>query len=137
MMRSVRIEEVGDTEFLADEQVDRFRFIEENDRILNAGGDLQAPGNPRIWSSIASRPSSTRFTCTQWSQPSGSFGQGFSGQWGSLATSRSASTMPLMRPPRADFAGSRKRRTSCISEGLSVAITGSFTIHLRPGSTGF
>ncbi len=38
MMRSVRIEEVGDTEFLIDEQVDRFRFREENDRIVAAGG---------------------------------------------------------------------------------------------------
>ena len=38
MMRSVKVEEVGDTEFLIDEQVDRFRFEEENDRILTAGG---------------------------------------------------------------------------------------------------
>jgi DNA-directed RNA polymerase subunit beta' len=38
MMRSVKVEEVGDTEFLIDEQVDRFRFEEENERILAAGG---------------------------------------------------------------------------------------------------
>jgi DNA-directed RNA polymerase subunit beta' len=38
MMRSVKIEEVGDTEFLIDEQVDRFRFEEENDRVITAGG---------------------------------------------------------------------------------------------------
>jgi DNA-directed RNA polymerase subunit beta' len=38
MMRSVKIEEVGDTNFLIDEQVDRFRFQEENDRVLGAGG---------------------------------------------------------------------------------------------------
>ena len=38
MMRSVKIEEVGDTEFLIDEQVDRWRFQEENDRVLAAGG---------------------------------------------------------------------------------------------------
>ena len=38
MMRSVRIEEVGDTDFLVDEQVDRWRFQEENDRVLAAGG---------------------------------------------------------------------------------------------------
>ena len=38
MMRSVKIEDVGDTEFLIDEQVDRFRFEEENDRVIAAGG---------------------------------------------------------------------------------------------------
>ena len=47
MMRSVRIEEVGDTEFLVDEQVDRFRFNEENDRILEAGGKA-AQGRPLL-----------------------------------------------------------------------------------------
>ncbi len=38
MMRSVKIEEVGDTEFLIDEQVDKWRFQEENQRVLDAGG---------------------------------------------------------------------------------------------------
>ena len=38
MMRWVRIEDVGDTEFLIDEQVDKFRFLEENERVINAGG---------------------------------------------------------------------------------------------------
>jgi hypothetical protein len=33
MMRWVKIEEVGDTEFLIDEVVDKFRFISENERI--------------------------------------------------------------------------------------------------------
>ncbi|HKC23273.1 MAG TPA: DNA-directed RNA polymerase subunit beta', partial [Thermoanaerobaculia bacterium] len=47
MMRSVRIEEVGDTEFLVDEQVDRFRFNEENDTIVNAGGK-PAQGRPLL-----------------------------------------------------------------------------------------
>jgi DNA-directed RNA polymerase subunit beta' len=47
MMRSVRIEEVGDTEFLVDEQVDRFRFNEENERILIAGGKA-AQGRPLL-----------------------------------------------------------------------------------------
>src|ERR1019366_7516372 len=47
MMRSVRVEEVGDTEFLVDEQVDRFRFNEENDRILRAGGKA-AQGRPLL-----------------------------------------------------------------------------------------
>ena len=47
MMRSVRVEEVGDTEFLVDEQVDRFRFNEENERILRAGGKA-AQGRPLL-----------------------------------------------------------------------------------------
>ena len=38
MMRSVKVEDVGDTDFLIDEQVDRFRFEEENDRVLAANG---------------------------------------------------------------------------------------------------
>ena len=38
MMRWVRVEDVGDTEFLVDEQVDRFRFMEENERVIQAGG---------------------------------------------------------------------------------------------------
>ena len=38
MMRSVKVEDVGDTDFLIDEQVDRFRFEEENDRVLTANG---------------------------------------------------------------------------------------------------
>ena len=37
MMRWVKIEDVGDTEFLVDEQVDRFRFQEENERVIAAG----------------------------------------------------------------------------------------------------
>ena len=38
MMRWVKIEDVGDTEFLIDEQVDKFRFLEENERVIQAGG---------------------------------------------------------------------------------------------------
>ena len=38
MMRWVRIEDVGDTEFLIDEQVDKFRFLEENERVIADGG---------------------------------------------------------------------------------------------------
>ena len=34
MMRWVRVEDVGDTEFLVDEQVDKFRFMEENERVI-------------------------------------------------------------------------------------------------------
>ncbi|HYN19894.1 MAG TPA: DNA-directed RNA polymerase subunit beta', partial [Thermoanaerobaculia bacterium] len=47
MMRSVKIEEVGDTEFLIDEQVDRWKFGEENDRVVNAGG-TPAIGRPLL-----------------------------------------------------------------------------------------
>jgi len=47
MMRSVKIEEVGDTTFLIDEQVDRFRFQEENDRVVTAGG-RPAIGRPLL-----------------------------------------------------------------------------------------
>ncbi len=38
MMRWVRVEDVGDTEFLVDEQVDKFRFMEENERVIQNGG---------------------------------------------------------------------------------------------------
>jgi DNA-directed RNA polymerase subunit beta' len=38
MMRWVRIEDVGDTEFLIDEQTDKFRFLEENERVIQGGG---------------------------------------------------------------------------------------------------
>ena len=38
MLRWVRIEDVGDTNFLLEQQVDRFRFNEENERVLADGG---------------------------------------------------------------------------------------------------
>ncbi|MYJ24689.1 MAG: DNA-directed RNA polymerase subunit beta', partial [Holophagales bacterium] len=47
MMRSVEIEEVGDTDFLIDEQVDRWRFKEENERVTAAGG-TPAIGRPLL-----------------------------------------------------------------------------------------
>ncbi len=47
MMRSVKIEEVGDTDFLIDEQVDRFRFHAENSRVIEAGGN-PAIGRPLL-----------------------------------------------------------------------------------------
>jgi DNA-directed RNA polymerase subunit beta' len=47
MMRWVKIEDVGDTEFLVDEQVDRFRFLEENERVIQAGG-RPAQGRPML-----------------------------------------------------------------------------------------
>jgi DNA-directed RNA polymerase subunit beta' len=39
MLRWVKIREVGDTEFLLDEQVDRFRFQDENARVITDGGE--------------------------------------------------------------------------------------------------
>ena len=38
MLRWVKIKEVGDTEFLLEEQVDRFRFQDENERVVATGG---------------------------------------------------------------------------------------------------
>ena len=47
MMRWVKIEDVGDTEFLVDEQVDKFRFLEENERVIKAEG-RPAQGRPLL-----------------------------------------------------------------------------------------
>src|SRR3954449_2803275 len=47
MMRWVKIEDVGDSEFLVDEQVDKFRFLEENERVIGAGG-RPAQGRPLL-----------------------------------------------------------------------------------------
>jgi len=38
MLRWVKVEEVGDTEFLVDEQIDKFVFQEENEKIMKKGG---------------------------------------------------------------------------------------------------
>ena len=38
MLRWVKIEDVGDTSFLVDQQTDRFRFNAENQRVLMTGG---------------------------------------------------------------------------------------------------
>jgi DNA-directed RNA polymerase subunit beta' len=38
MMRWVKVEEIGDTEFLPEEVVDKFRFREENQRVIESGG---------------------------------------------------------------------------------------------------
>jgi DNA-directed RNA polymerase subunit beta' len=43
MMRWIKVEDPGDTEFIVDEQVDRFRFIEENERVLQAGRSRPGP----------------------------------------------------------------------------------------------
>jgi DNA-directed RNA polymerase subunit beta' len=47
MMRWVKIEDVGDTDFIIDEQVDKFRFQEENQRVLARGGE-PATGRPLL-----------------------------------------------------------------------------------------
>ena len=47
MMRWVKIEDVGDTELLVDEQVDKFRFIAENERVVAEGGH-PATGRPLL-----------------------------------------------------------------------------------------
>ena len=38
MLRWIKVEEVGDTEFLVDEQVDKFAFQEENMKVIRKGG---------------------------------------------------------------------------------------------------
>ncbi len=38
MMRWVRVEDIGDTEFLPEEVVDKFKFREENEKVIIAGG---------------------------------------------------------------------------------------------------
>jgi len=47
MMRWVKIEDVGDTEFLIEEVVDRFKFVHENDR-LSGIGKKPATGRPLL-----------------------------------------------------------------------------------------
>ncbi len=40
MLRWVKIKEVGDTDFLLEEQVDRFRFTDENERVREMDGEV-------------------------------------------------------------------------------------------------
>ena len=40
MLRKVRVEEPGDTDFLSGSQVDRFIFAEENEKVMAKGGTL-------------------------------------------------------------------------------------------------
>ena len=47
MMRWIKVEEVGDTEFLVDQQIDRFRFQAENERVREDGGQ-PASGRPLL-----------------------------------------------------------------------------------------
>ncbi len=54
MLRWLKVEEVGDTELLVDEQVDKFVFQEENEKGYRNGGgkpakaDLSCLGSPRV-----------------------------------------------------------------------------------------
>src|SRR5258706_1027190 len=47
MMRWVKVEDVGDTTFLLEEQIDKFRFREENDNVIKNGG-RPATGRPLL-----------------------------------------------------------------------------------------
>jgi DNA-directed RNA polymerase subunit beta' len=47
MMRWRKVEDVGDTQFLLEQQVDKFRFSEENDRVIREGG-RPATGRPLL-----------------------------------------------------------------------------------------
>src|SRR4051794_39792659 len=47
MMRWVKVEDVGDTSFPLEQQVDKFRFREENERVIRAGGK-PATGRPLL-----------------------------------------------------------------------------------------
>ena len=47
MMRWVKVEDVGDTSFLLEQQVDKFRFREENERVISDGGK-PATGRPLL-----------------------------------------------------------------------------------------
>ena len=48
MMRSVKIEDVGDTDFLIDEQVDRFRFEDENERVIEPRAASRPTARPML-----------------------------------------------------------------------------------------
>ena len=47
MLRWVKVDEVGDTNFLLEQQIDRFRFNAENDRVTKEGGRI-ATGRPLL-----------------------------------------------------------------------------------------
>src|SRR5690349_9292451 len=47
MMRWRKVEDVGDTQFLLEQQVDKFRFAEENERVIKEGG-RPATGRPLL-----------------------------------------------------------------------------------------
>jgi DNA-directed RNA polymerase subunit beta' len=47
MLRRVKVKDPGDTSFIADEQVERYRFQEENERVIGKGGN-PAIGEPML-----------------------------------------------------------------------------------------
>jgi DNA-directed RNA polymerase subunit beta' len=47
MMRWMKVEDTGDTQFLLEQQVDKFRFREENERVIREGG-RPATGRPLL-----------------------------------------------------------------------------------------
>jgi DNA-directed RNA polymerase subunit beta' len=47
MMRWMKVEDVGDTEFLLEEQIDKFKFYDENERV-NTDGGKPATGRPLL-----------------------------------------------------------------------------------------
>jgi DNA-directed RNA polymerase subunit beta' len=47
MMRWIKVTDIGDTEFLPEEVVDKFKFRDENDRVMASGG-AQAHGVPML-----------------------------------------------------------------------------------------
>jgi len=47
MMRWVKVEDVGDTSFLLEQQIDKFRFREENEKAI-ANGGKPATGRPLL-----------------------------------------------------------------------------------------
>jgi DNA-directed RNA polymerase subunit beta' len=47
MMRWRKVEDVGDTQFLLEQQIDKFRFAEENERVIARGG-RPAAGRPLL-----------------------------------------------------------------------------------------
>ncbi len=47
MMRWMKVEDTGDTQFLLEQQIDKFRFREENERVIREGG-RPATGRPLL-----------------------------------------------------------------------------------------
>src|SRR3712207_9124457 len=56
MLRWVKVSDVGDTDFLLDEQVDRFCFTDENARVTEQGGQLASAEPLLLGTTNASLP---------------------------------------------------------------------------------
>src|SRR3954462_11576912 len=61
MMRWVKVEDVGDTRFLLEEQTDKFAFREENERVIAQGGK-PATGRPLLLGITKASLSTDSFT---------------------------------------------------------------------------